>query len=119
MGIKFVEEGNQCVKCKKLDSEVEKITYYTDPYDDYQALLCSECIKRREKPYTEICPKCKRVAYKHGGLTYYDDSDADELDDFEKFDNFDYDEKHHLLRQCAWNVMGGKVAKEKKSEKSN
>jgi len=65
------KEGNACEKCKKLDTEVGPITYYTDPHDGYKGLLCSECIKRREKPYTEICPKCNRVAYEHGGMSFY------------------------------------------------
>jgi hypothetical protein len=47
------------------------ITYYTDTPDEYKGLLCSECIKKREKPYTEICPKCKRLAYKHGGMSFF------------------------------------------------
>jgi len=71
LGFKRVREGNQCDRCKKLDTEVGPITYYTDPHDGYKGLLCSECIKKREKPYTEICPKCKRVAYEHGGMSYY------------------------------------------------
>jgi len=71
MPIEFKKEGNACERCKKLDTEVGPITYYTDPHDGYKGLLCSECIKRREKPYTETCPKCKRLAYKHGGMSYY------------------------------------------------
>jgi len=73
MPIEFKEEGNACAKCKKLDTDVGPITHYTDPHDGYKGLLCSECIKRREKPYTEICPKCKRVAYEHGGMSFYGD----------------------------------------------
>jgi len=71
MPIEFKKEGNACEKCKKSDTEVGPITYYTDPHDGYKGLLCSGCIKRREKPYTEICPKCKRVAYEHGGMSAY------------------------------------------------
>jgi len=71
MPIEFKKEGNACEKCKKLDTEVGPITYYTDLHDGYKGLLCSECIKRREKPYTEICPKCNRVAYEHGGMSFY------------------------------------------------
>ena len=71
MPIEFKKEGNACERCKKLDTEVGPITYYTDPHDGYTGLLCSECIKRREKPYIEICPKCKRVAYEHGGMSAY------------------------------------------------
>lgn len=77
MPIEFKKEGNACEKCKKLDTEVGPITYYTDPYDGYKGLLCSECVKRREKPYTEICPKCKRLAYKHGGMSFYGESPED------------------------------------------
>lgn len=47
------------------------MTDYTDSHNGYKGLLCSQCIKRREKPYTEICPKCKRLAYKHGGMSFY------------------------------------------------
>ena len=94
MPIEFKREGNACEKCKKLDTEVGKITHYKSPHDGYEGLLCSECIKRREKPYTEKCPRCKRVAYKHGGLTYYDDSDADDdsndvvITDSDNYDDF-------------------------------
>ena len=86
MGIGFVE-GNQCRKCKKHDSEVGKIIPYTDSQGSFAGLLCSECIKIHEKPYIVICPKCNRIAYKHGGLTYYTDSDIHEFDDFEEFDS--------------------------------
>jgi len=79
MPIEFKKEGNACERCNKLDTEVGPITYYTDPHDGYKGLLCSECIKRREKPYTEICPKCKKIAYEHGGMTVY----GDEPEDFE------------------------------------
>jgi len=71
MPIEFKQEGNACDRCKKLDSEVGKITDYTDPHDGYRGLLCSDCIKQREKPRTEICPNCKRVAYEHGGMSFY------------------------------------------------
>ena len=47
------------------------MTDYTDPHDEYKGLLCSECIKKREKPYTEKCPKCKRLAYEHGGMSFF------------------------------------------------
>ena len=50
------------------------MTDYTDPHDGYKALLCSECIKKREKPYTAICPKCKKLAYEHGGMSVYGDN---------------------------------------------
>ena len=92
MPTEFKEEGDTCKKCNKPNTEVGKITYYTDPHDGYKGLLCSECIKKREKPYTEICPKCKGLAYKHGGLTYYDDSDADDTESVaitENPDDFD------------------------------
>jgi len=90
MPIEFKREGNACEKCKKLDSEVGKITHYTDPHDGYEGLLCSECIKKREKPYTEICPICKRVAYEHGGLTYNDD--REDFDEWDAKDNDDEDD---------------------------
>jgi len=73
MPIEFKQEGNACVRCNKSDTEVGKITHYTDPYDGYEGLLCSGCIEQREKPYKEICPKCKRVAYEHGGMSAYGD----------------------------------------------
>ena len=73
MPIEFKLEGNACEKCKKLDSEVGRITHYKNPHDGYEGLLCSECIERREKPYQEICPNCKRVAYEHGGMSGYGD----------------------------------------------
>lgn len=47
------------------------MTDYTSQYDGYKGLLCSECIKKREKPYTEKCPKCKRLAYEHGGMSFF------------------------------------------------
>jgi len=78
--IEIKRSGDTCDKCHKSNTEVGKITDYIDPHDGYKGLLCSECIKRREKPYTEICPKCKRVAYEHGGMSAY----GDEPKDFEK-----------------------------------
>ena len=108
------------MKCKKLDSEIGKITYYTDSHDGYKGLLCSECIKIREKHYTEKCPKCKKIAYEHGGLTYYDDSDVDELNNFEGFDRIHSDE----ITPPSFEVMcmechGKKVTRVKKFERSN
>ena len=79
MPFEFKEEGNACVRCKKLDTEVGPITYYTDPHDGYKGLLCSKCIKRREKPYTEICPKCNRFAYEHGGMSAYGEGPTFEI----------------------------------------
>lgn len=72
LGIIHKREGNVCEKCKKENTEVGKMTDYTDPHDGYGGLLCSECIKKREKPYTEICPKCKDNAYDNGGMTIAD-----------------------------------------------
>ena len=69
--IEFKREGDTCEKCHKSNTEVGQITYYKDPHDGYKGLLCSECIKKREKSYTEICPKCKRLAYEHAGMSYY------------------------------------------------
>jgi hypothetical protein len=69
--IEFKRSGDTCEKCDKPNTEVGKITYYTNPHDGYRGLLCSECIKKQEKPYTEMCPKCKRLAYEHGGMSYY------------------------------------------------
>ena len=92
MPIEFKKKGNACERCKKLDAEVGPITYYTDPHDGYNGLLCSECIKRREKPYTEICPICKQVAYEHGGLTYYDD--RGDFDEWDAKDNDDEDDDY-------------------------
>lgn len=100
MPIEHKREGNQCERCKKLQTEVGKITHYTKHGADL--LLCPKCLKFREKTYTEKCPKCKRVAYEHGGLTIYDDSDVDDtaadgfvMDDTDDFNNFDnlYDEE--------------------------
>jgi len=71
LSIKHKRSGDTCDKCNKSNSEVGVMTDYTSPHDGYKGLLCSECIKKREKPYTEICPKCKRVAYKHGGMSFY------------------------------------------------
>jgi len=73
--IEVKREGTACDKCKKLDTEVGKMIDYTDPHDGYRGLLCSECIKKREKPYTEICPKCKDNAYDNGGMTVWGDND--------------------------------------------
>jgi hypothetical protein len=79
MPIEFKQEGTVCVRCNKSDIDVGKITHYIDPYDGYEGLLCSGCIEQREKPYKEICPKCKRVAYNHGGMSAYGF-----VDEFEK-----------------------------------
>jgi len=67
--MEFKREGNACEKCEKLQTEVGKITHYTEHGDDL--LLCAECLKKRKKPYTDKCPKCKRLAYKHGGMSFY------------------------------------------------
>jgi len=73
-------EGNVCEKCGKENTEVGKMTDYTDPHDGYKGLLCSECITRREKPYTEICPRCHDNAYANGGMTVWSGSDENPLD---------------------------------------
>jgi len=115
--LKFKREGNQCEKCKKLDTEVGKITHYTKHGDDL--LLCPKCLEFRERPYIEKCPKCNRVAYEHGGLTYYDDSDADDLDDeisdnYDSFDDFNYDEKPPSFKLMCMECHEKKVARVKK-----
>ncbi|QLH07667.1 hypothetical protein [Nitrosopumilus ureiphilus] len=103
MPIEFKRESNACEKCKKLDTEVGKITHYTK--HGTNLLLCAECIKKREKPYTEICPKCKRLAHKHGGLTFYSDSDsdadadADEPDDIIISDSDSFDDFYDLSKE--------------------
>lgn len=71
MPIEYKKEGDTCEKCHKQNTEVGKITYYTDTHDGYKGLLCSECIKKREKSYTEKCPKCKKLAYEHRGMSFY------------------------------------------------
>ena len=121
MPIEFKKEGNTCERCKKLETEVGKITHYTEHGDDL--LLCPKCLEFRERPYTEICPKCKRVAYEHGGLTYYDDSDADDLDDeisdnYDSFDDFDYDEKPPSFESMCMECHEKKVARVRKTRKA-
>lgn len=69
MPVEVKREGHNCEKCKKSDTEVGKITHYTKHGDDL--LLCPKCLEFRERPYTEKCPKCKRVAYEHGGMSAY------------------------------------------------
>ena len=69
MSIEFKREGNACERCKKQDTEVGKITHYTK--HDADLLLCPKCLEDQERPYTEKCPKCKRVAYEHGGMSFY------------------------------------------------
>jgi len=76
--IEFKREGNACERCKKQDTEVGKITHYTEHGSDL--LLCPKCLKKEEEPYTEICPKCKKRAYEHGGMTVF----GDEPEDFEE-----------------------------------
>jgi len=124
LGIKQVREGNQCEKCKKDVSEVGKLTHYTKHGADL--LLCPKCLEFREKPYTEICPKCNRVAYEHGGLTYYDDSDADDSKDFDiidndnhdGLDNFDLDEKPPSFESMCMECHDKKVARVRKIRKA-
>jgi len=70
LGIIHKRKGNACEKCKKLDTEVGEITHYTGHSADL--LLCAKCLKKREEPYTEICPKCKENAYDNGGMTVGD-----------------------------------------------
>ena len=120
MPIEVKREGNACEKCKKLDTEVGKITHYTKHGADL--LLCPKCLEFRERTYTEICPKCKRIAYEHGGLTYYDDSDADDLDDeisdnYDSFDDFDYDEKPPSFESMCMECHEKKVARVRKIRK--
>ena len=131
MPIEFKREGNACEKCKKSNTEVGPITDYTNPYDGYRGLLCSKCIKRQEKSYTEICPVCKRIAYEHGGMTVYTDSDADDsnehgysemLDnsnDYETFGNFDdfpHEEPPDFQEMCM-ECHTKKVSKVRKNRK--
>jgi len=120
MPIEFKREGNVCEKCKKLDTEVGKITHYIKHGADL--LLCPKCLEFRERSYIEKCPKCKRVAYEHGGLTYYDDSDADDLDDeisdnYDSFDDFDYDEKPPSFESMCMECHEKKVARVRKIRK--
>ena len=127
MPIEVKREGHTCDKCKKSDTEVGKITHYTKHGDDL--LLCPKCLEFREEPYTETCPKCKRVAYEHGGLTYYDDSDVDDADDsdviiaddFNNSDNyngFDYDKKPPSFDLMCMECYEKKLAKAKKIRKA-
>jgi len=67
MPIEF--ESNICDTCQKSDNEVGKIKLRKE--HRINKYLCSKCFKRSEKPYTEICPKCKKVAYEHGGMSAY------------------------------------------------
>ena len=124
MPIEVKREGHTCEKCKKSDTEVGKIIHYTKHGDDL--LLCPKCLKFRERPYTEICPKCKRIAYKHGGLTYYDDSDIDDSNDYvitddnEDFDNFDYNEEPPSSSELmCLECHEKKVARERKRKARN
>jgi len=78
--IEFKREADVCDKCHKPNTEVGKLTDYTDPHDGYRRLLCSKCIEFREKPYKEVCPKCKRLAYKHGGMSFYGEPPYDDED---------------------------------------
>ena len=89
MPIEFKKEGNACERCKKQDTEVGKITHYTK--HGANLLLCPKCFEDRERPYTEKCPKCKRIAYEHGGLTYYDDSDVNDSNDIKHLVSDNYD----------------------------
>jgi len=124
MGIIRKRDGNQCEKCKGDVSKVGKITHYTKHGADL--LLCPKCLEFREKSYTAICPKCKRIAYEHGGLTYYDDSDLDDSNDsivtenYEGFDSFDYDEKPpSSFELMCLECHEKKVASEKKRKARN
>lgn len=125
MPIKFKREGNACEKCKKTYSEVGKITHYKDQHDGYEGLLCENCIKKREKPYKEICPICKRLAYKQGGLTFFDDSDLENSSRFEikdESDSVDYfglsEEKPPSFSQImCLECHEKKVTKEKKKQR--
>jgi len=114
LGIVHKRKGDACEKCKKQNTEVGEITHYTGHGADL--LLCPTCLKKREKTYTEKCPKCKRVAYEHGGLTYYDDSDADDPDtnDSDNDDGFDYDEEPPSFESMCMECHEKKVARVKK-----
>jgi len=116
MPIEIKREGNACEMCTKLDTEVGKITHYTEHGDDF--LLCSKCLKKREKPYTEICPKCNRIAYEHGGLAYNDDSDTNDSDNDDGFDGFDYDEEAPSFELMCMECHDKKVARMRKIRKA-
>jgi len=126
MPVEQKREGNVCEKCKKSNTEVGPITEYKDPHSTYKGLLCSDCIEMREKPYTERCPVCKELAYKKGGLTFFDESDLDSKDDvvtydekdFDNFYNFDHDEKSPLSAELmCLECHEKKVERERKIRK--
>ena len=117
MPIEHKRVGNACERCKKLDTEVGKITHYTK--DGADLLLCPKCLEQREKHYTEKCPKCKKIAYEHGGLTFYDDSDVDDSnsDINDDFESFVYDEKPPSSELMCMECYDKKVVKERKARK--
>ena len=64
-----IKKDGACDGCKKLGTETSPITHYKKHGDNL--LLCPKCLEARERPYIVICPKCKKVAYEHGGMSFY------------------------------------------------
>ena len=69
LGFKFKREGNLCERCKKEAAEVGKMAFY----EEYDLWCCDKCIKETIDEKNLKCPKCKRVAYEHGGMSGYGD----------------------------------------------
>ena len=70
-GTTFDKVGNVCDECKKDSEEVGMSKQYTT-CQGIQKLLCKNCTEKHKKIDKEICPKCKQLAWKHGGMSTYD-----------------------------------------------
>ena len=87
----------------------------------------SELVYSTDPARNKKCPKCKKLAYQHGGLTSYDDSDVDNSDDSDVddsnsdindgFESFDYDEKPPSIELMCMECYEKKVTKERKARK--
>lgn len=71
MPIEFKKEGNQCERCKKLDTEVSRMEHYQNYGID--KLLCRNCIDELEYYYHDRCSDCSRTLEEVDGLTNYED----------------------------------------------
>ena len=72
MPVSFRDEGHICSNCNKEFEEVIKSKEYAHYNDASQRILCKNCAEKHENIYKEICPKCKKPAHEHGGMSTYD-----------------------------------------------
>ena len=58
--------SNVCERCKKLDTDVGKLTHYKN--HELNKLLCQNCITEIDDYYSLRCSKCNKPAHLRGNL---------------------------------------------------